>query len=91
MTEFDQYCDEFQMARLMPLPKDEDEDYREENYAPCVVNETEIKPIVFDEHMFDDKNFLPEELETRKMFFDQFGLASFGQVICQNILDRLRF
>lgn len=78
MAKFGQYCDEIQMARLIPLPEDEDDDDNSEENLENV-NE------------FDDEDLLPEELEMRQMFFNQFGLASFGQVICQNILNPLGF
>lgn len=73
-AKFSQYCDDFQMSKIMNLINNE---YNED----IIVNNYEDIPYVIDETKFEIDDMDSDELKIKQEFFNDFGTAVFGEVI----------
>lgn len=80
MTKYGQYCDEVQMSKIR-LTEKETISIKTDDGESSIIHENEPEPYIINvENIENEDTMLSEELKSKKMFFDQFGQAVFGQV-----------
>lgn len=85
MEKFGQYCDGVEMDKLKQLIENESTCSDNDNEQHRGIEKTDTLPNGICEEMFnEDDDLSPSELETSKMFYKLFGLATFGEVIYKN-------
>jgi len=73
-TKFSQYCDNFQISKLLNLLNPE---YNED----ISIDDDKNNPYVFDEKKFEIEDMNSDELMIEQEFLVEFGTAIFGEVI----------
>jgi len=71
---FSQYCDDFQMSKLLNFINAEYND-------DISIKDDENIPYVFDEKKFEIEDMNSDELMIEQEFYAEFGTAVFGEVI----------